>query len=48
MTHDDALGMAWWNALTERERAEWLRKADSARPKDAWEAFKLNQRETPS
>jgi hypothetical protein len=38
---DDALGMAWWNALTERERAKWSQAAgNTGRAKDAWEAFK--------
>ena len=37
---DDVTGMHWWNALTEAERAYWLRRADSAKPVDAWEAFK--------
>lgn len=38
---DDEFGMAWWNALDERERAEWSRKAgNTGYAKDAWEAFK--------
>lgn len=37
---DAELGMAWWNNLAESERAEWLRRAGSAVPADAWEAFK--------
>lgn len=37
---DDLAGIAWWNALSEAERAKWLAVANSARPKDAWEAFK--------
>lgn len=37
---DDQLGMNWWNALSERERQEWLRKAgNTGRAKDAWDAF---------
>jgi hypothetical protein len=41
MTHDDELGMAWWNALSERERAKWSAIAgNTGRVKDAWEAFK--------
>jgi hypothetical protein len=40
-TRDDELGMAWWNNLTERERAEWSAIAgNTGRPKDAWEAFR--------
>jgi hypothetical protein len=38
---DDEAGMAWWNALTEQERANWSAIAgDTGRAKDAWEAFK--------
>lgn len=41
MTQDDELGIAWWNALSERDRARWSRKAgNTGRAKDAWEAFK--------
>jgi hypothetical protein len=41
MTHDDKLGMAWWNGLTEREREKWSALAgNTGRPKDAWELFK--------
>ncbi|MCY0853091.1 hypothetical protein [Cupriavidus sp. D39] len=32
-------GMAWFNALTEAERARWLATAKSARPVDAWGAY---------
>jgi hypothetical protein len=39
MAPDDAMGIAWWNHLTERERLDWLQAADSARPVDAWRAF---------
>jgi hypothetical protein len=39
-TADDVRGMAWFNALAEAERAEWLRRADSAVPADAWAAYK--------
>ena len=38
---DAALGIAWFNAMTERQRAEALRAADSACPADAWEQWKL-------
>jgi hypothetical protein len=37
---DEIHGLLWWNALTHRERAEWLASADSARPADAWATFK--------
>src|SRR5882757_9573060 len=41
MTRDDELGMAWWNALSERQRAKWSTIAgNTGRVKDAWEAFK--------
>jgi hypothetical protein len=41
MTRDDQLGMAWWNSLTEQERAEWAAVAgNTGRPVDAWRAFK--------
>jgi len=40
LTFDDWLGMAWWNFLTETERARWLARAGSARPVDAWRAYK--------
>lgn len=39
-TTDDELGMAWWNALTEQERARWAALAGTGRAKDAWEVFK--------
>ena len=39
-TSDDQVGMIWWNALTEAERAYWLKRADSARAVDAWRAYK--------
>ena len=37
---DALLGMAWWNGLSEGERARWLDAADSAVPADAWAAYK--------
>lgn len=39
-TEDDAAGMAWWNALPERDRKHWLRAAGSAVAADAWALFK--------
>lgn len=33
------LGMAWWNHLTEQERAVWLQRAGSAVSADAWAEF---------
>jgi len=40
LTFDDWVGMAWWNILTETERARWLARAGSVRPLDAWRAYK--------
>jgi hypothetical protein len=41
MSGDDEAGIAWWNALTERERAKWSAAAgNTGRAIDAWEAFK--------
>jgi hypothetical protein len=41
---DDELGMAWWNALTEQERARWSREAgNTGRAVDAWQAFKRSE-----
>jgi hypothetical protein len=38
---DSRAGIAWWNGLTEAERAAWCRKAGSAVPADAWACFKF-------
>ncbi|WP_244221238.1 hypothetical protein [Paraburkholderia aromaticivorans] len=35
---DPQAGIDWWNGITEAERAHWLAKASSARPRDAWGA----------
>jgi hypothetical protein len=32
--------MAWWNALTEEQRAYWLREAKTAIPAEGWAAYK--------
>jgi hypothetical protein len=40
MTADEQLGIEWWNALTEAERARWLREADTAIVAEAWAHFK--------
>jgi hypothetical protein len=37
---DAEAGIAWFNGLTPAERSYWLMCADSARPADAWAAFK--------
>ena len=39
-TQDEQAGMAWFNALTERARSEWLAHAGTGRPMDAWHAFR--------
>ena len=46
-TAHEAAGMAWWNSLTEQQRAEWLRRANSARPADAWEAYCADKSKKP-
>ena len=45
MKDDDALGMMWWNHLTERERTHWATLAGTGRAKDAWELFKQTSAE---
>jgi len=40
LSFDDWLGIAWWNFVAETERARWLARAGSARPVDAWGAYK--------
>jgi hypothetical protein len=40
MTEDERHGMEWWNSQTEADRAAWLTAALSARPVDAWLAYK--------
>lgn len=39
-TADAGAGIAWWNSLTPTRRSKWLDAAHSARPADAWSAFK--------
>lgn len=43
-TADEIAGMQWWNSLTEAERANWLARADSAVPTEAWAANKCQGR----
>jgi len=38
---DPHMGMNWWNSRSEKDRAHWLKLADSARPVDAYRAFLL-------
>lgn len=42
-TDDDIRGMKWWNSQPESERRYWLNVAKSARPVDAWRAYKAAQ-----
>lgn len=42
-TDDERAGIAWWNTLAESERARWLAAANSAKPADAWAAFKAER-----
>jgi hypothetical protein len=44
-TDDGAAGSAWWNALSENERAYWAKRAESARPADAWRVYERSWRE---
>ena len=41
-TPDETAGMAWWNSLTEADRADWLARTGSAVPADAGAAYKRN------
>lgn len=43
LTEDEVLGVAWWNGLTEKERAFWLQAARSAVPADAWAFWKRQE-----
>ena len=43
-TADEAMGMAWWNNLSEADRARWASKAGTGVVADAWAAFKASQR----
>lgn len=36
---DPHQGMTWWNEMTENERGQWLKVANSARPADAYLTF---------
>jgi hypothetical protein len=42
MRIDDEIGMAWWNALSDQDRAKWASLARTGRAKDAWELFKTS------
>jgi hypothetical protein len=36
VTADEQAGIDWWNALTEEQRAYWLREANTAIVAEAW------------
>ena len=40
LTEDPHVGMAWWNGISESDRAYWLQVAKSARPEDARQAWR--------
>jgi hypothetical protein len=44
-SEDSWPGLTWWNALTENERAYWLKRAESAGQVDAWRAYQRSWRE---
>jgi hypothetical protein len=37
---DDFAGAPWWDSLSEPRCADWLEIAGSAKPADAWAAYK--------
>lgn len=40
-TTDEAMGIVWWNGLTEQDRARWMQAAgNTGVAADAWAAFK--------
>ena len=39
-TTDEAMGMAWWNSLSEDGRSAWAKKAGTGVAADAWSAYK--------
>ena len=39
-TAEESAGMAWWTALTEGERANWLARAATAVPAEAWAEYR--------
>jgi hypothetical protein len=38
--HDDAAGMAWWNALSDDDRRFWMLASTGVSASDAWDYFK--------
>jgi hypothetical protein len=43
-TAEESAGMAWWNSLTEGERANRLARAATAVPAEAWAEYGRSQR----
>ncbi|MFC6281044.1 MULTISPECIES: hypothetical protein [Polaromonas] len=43
-TFDEAVGIAWWNCLSEASRVEWAATAGTGVVADAWAAFKSANR----
>lgn len=41
--HDAIEGMGWWNDLTTAQRREWLNRAQSSVPAEAWKAYKADR-----
>lgn len=47
-TADERAGIAWWNALDEADRLQWMQQAgDTGRAADAWAAYKRAQATKP-
>ena len=42
-TTEEAAGMAWWNALPDRERTHWAKRAGTGVAADAWSLQKASQ-----
>lgn len=42
-TADERAGIAWWNAMTETERAYWLSAAQTPTPAVAWAYYQCQQ-----
>jgi len=40
LAEDPHVGMIWWNGISESNRAYWLQAAKSAKPADAWQAWR--------
>ena len=42
-TTDEAMGMAWWNSLSDSARAQWSAKVGTGVVADAWALCKASQ-----